>query len=126
MCNYRKIIRYTFTKSNLKMTTRNTENLSGYSLSLVTYLKSLQRRRDYQKRVKPLGSARLRGCGEQSIETITMLFCNKLKYPESFFLLRGSHESNTLINIHYGFYKECKRRYMTDRLFQYMQVGLFC
>ena len=59
--------------------------------------------------------------GPQSIETVALLFCYKLKYPESFFMLRGNHESNPLINITYGFYKECKRRYMTDRLFNYMQ-----
>lgn len=29
--------------------------------------------------------------GKQSIETIVLLFCYKLKYPENFFLLRGNH-----------------------------------
>ena len=31
--------------------------------------------------------------GKQSLETILLLLCYKLKYPESFFLLRGNHES---------------------------------
>lgn len=48
--------------------------------------------------------------GKQSIETIALLLCYKLKYPQSFFLLRGNHESAS-INRQYGFYDECKRRY---------------
>jgi hypothetical protein len=30
--------------------------------------------------------------GKQSLETICLLMCYKLKYPETFFLLRGNHE----------------------------------
>jgi serine/threonine-protein phosphatase PP1 catalytic subunit len=30
--------------------------------------------------------------GKQSLETILLLFCYKVKYPENFFLLRGNHE----------------------------------
>ncbi|CAM9634844.1 unnamed protein product [Phaeothamnion confervicola] len=47
---------------------------------------------------------------KQSIETITLCLCYKLKYPESFFMLRGNHECASLNRI-YGFYDECKRRY---------------
>jgi serine/threonine-protein phosphatase PP1 catalytic subunit len=63
--------------------------------------------------------------GKQSLETILLLLCYKIKYPENFFLLRGNHEcanvtrgkppfvtlrhpSNALAV--YGFYDECKRR----------------
>lgn len=34
----------------------------------------------------------------------------KIKYPEKFFMLRGSHEC-AWMNRAYGFYDECKRRY---------------
>ena len=30
--------------------------------------------------------------GKQSLETILLLLCYKIKFPENFFLLRGNHE----------------------------------
>ncbi|CAE7490213.1 bimG, partial [Symbiodinium pilosum] len=48
--------------------------------------------------------------GKQSLETITLLFAYKGKFPENFFLLRGNHECASITRI-YGFYDECKRRY---------------
>jgi len=48
--------------------------------------------------------------GKQSLETICLLLCYKIKFPENFFLLRGNHEY-AAINRVYGFYDECKRRY---------------
>ena len=47
--------------------------------------------------------------GRQSLETILLLFCYKIKYPENFFLLRGNHECANVTRV-YGFYDECKRR----------------
>ncbi|XP_067123137.1 serine/threonine-protein phosphatase PP1-gamma catalytic subunit B-like isoform X1 [Centruroides vittatus] len=48
--------------------------------------------------------------GNWSLETICLLFAYKVKYPETFFLLRGNHECIT-VNRVYGFYEECKRKY---------------
>lgn len=47
--------------------------------------------------------------GKQSLETILLLLCYKIKYPESFFLLRGNHECANVTRV-YGFYDECERR----------------
>ena len=48
--------------------------------------------------------------GKQSIETICLLLAYKIKYEETFFLLRGNHECASINRI-YGFYDECKKRY---------------
>lgn len=50
--------------------------------------------------------------GRQSLETILLLFCFKVKYPENFFMLRGNHECASITKV-YGFYDECKRRATT-------------
>lgn len=47
--------------------------------------------------------------GYKSLETILLLLCYKIKYPENFFMLRGNHECANITKI-YGFYDECKRR----------------
>ncbi|KAG0176491.1 protein phosphatase Z [Apophysomyces sp. BC1021] len=47
--------------------------------------------------------------GKQSLETMLLLMCYKIKYPENFFLLRGNHECANVTRV-YGFYDECKRR----------------
>eukprot|EP01118_Nematostelium_gracile_P003658 TRINITY_DN14230_c0_g1_i1.p1 TRINITY_DN14230_c0_g1~~TRINITY_DN14230_c0_g1_i1.p1 ORF type:complete len:327 (-),score=69.57 TRINITY_DN14230_c0_g1_i1:28-1008(-) len=47
--------------------------------------------------------------GKQSLETICLLLCFKVKYPDNIFLLRGNHECANISRV-YGFYDECKRR----------------
>ncbi|KAJ5770964.1 Serine/threonine-specific protein phosphatase/bis(5-nucleosyl)-tetraphosphatase [Penicillium nucicola] len=47
--------------------------------------------------------------GMQGLETILLLLCYKLKYPERIHLLRGNHEAADVSRV-YGFYDECKRR----------------
>ncbi|KAJ6011031.1 hypothetical protein N7451_002443 [Penicillium sp. IBT 35674x] len=47
--------------------------------------------------------------GKQSLETILLLLCYKLKYPENVYLLRGNHECANTTRV-FGFYEECKRR----------------
>ncbi len=48
--------------------------------------------------------------GKQSLETVCLLLCYKIKFPQKVTLLRGNHESSVTNRI-YGFYDECKRRY---------------
>ena len=48
--------------------------------------------------------------GKQSLETVCLLLCYKIKFPDKVTLLRGNHESSVTNRI-YGFYDECKRRY---------------
>ncbi|KAL3092104.1 hypothetical protein niasHT_020575 [Heterodera trifolii] len=48
--------------------------------------------------------------GAQSVETIMLLLCYKVKFPTSIVLLRGNHETSN-INATYGFKKELEERY---------------
>lgn len=59
--------------------------------------------------------------GKQSLETIVLLFCFKIKYPNDVFLLRGNHEDASLNRI-YGFYDECKRKYSVKMWKTFVEV----
>lgn len=48
--------------------------------------------------------------GYYSLETFALLIAYKVKYPFSFYMLRGNHESRT-INMLYGFYDEVIQKY---------------
>lgn len=47
--------------------------------------------------------------GKNSLETICLLLCYKIKFPLDFYILRGNHESTSISRM-YGFYDECKRK----------------
>lgn len=49
--------------------------------------------------------------GRHGIETICLLFAYKVEYPERMYLLRGNHETESVTRV-YGFFDECKRRFL--------------
>ncbi|VDN04350.1 unnamed protein product [Thelazia callipaeda] len=63
--------------------------------------------------------------GRQNLETIILLFCYKVKFPNNFFLLRGNHECAN-VNRVYGFYEECVRRFNSVQIWQTFQDTFQC
>ena len=70
--------------------------------------------------------------GPHSIETITLLFLLKLKYPRNIFLLRGNHETRSLTQ-NYGFFMECQFKYKDINIwkffiesFNFLSLALLC
>lgn len=67
--------------------------------------------------------------GYNSVETLELLLCLKLKYPGHITLLRGNHESRQIC-LSYGFYEEITRKYGNanawkyfNDIFDYMSIG---
>ncbi|KAJ7647052.1 Metallo-dependent phosphatase [Roridomyces roridus] len=53
-----------------------------------------------------------------SVETISLLTCLKLRYPDRVQLIRGNHESRAVTQ-NYGFYTECMRKYGSSHAWTY-------
>jgi serine/threonine-protein phosphatase PPG1 len=53
-----------------------------------------------------------------SVETISLLVCLKLRYPNRVHLIRGNHESRGVTQS-YGFYTECARKYGNANVWHY-------
>uniref|UniRef100_A0AC35U3T4 Serine/threonine-protein phosphatase n=1 Tax=Rhabditophanes sp. KR3021 TaxID=114890 RepID=A0AC35U3T4_9BILA len=54
--------------------------------------------------------------GKQSLEVIALMMAYKLQLPDTFFMLRGNHESQKVCRV-YGFFDEINRRYKAPSLF---------
>jgi serine/threonine-protein phosphatase 2A catalytic subunit len=61
--------------------------------------------------------------GYYSVETVSLLVCLKVRYPERIFILRGNHESRQITQV-YGFYDECVRKYGNANVWK-MYTDLF-
>ncbi|KAL2918576.1 putative serine/threonine protein phosphatase [Polyrhizophydium stewartii] len=56
--------------------------------------------------------------GYYSVETITLLLCLKVRYPDRVTLVRGNHECRAVTQV-YGFYNECCEKYKGGLVWSY-------
>lgn len=56
--------------------------------------------------------------GYYSIETVSLIICLKVRYPDRIHILRGNHESRGITQV-YGFYDQCVKFYGSPNVWKY-------
>jgi len=56
--------------------------------------------------------------GFYSIETVTLIMCLKVRYPDRIHIIRGNHESRGITQV-YGFYDQCLKHYGSPAVWRF-------